>query len=78
VAIAIPDDLLGSRIKVFVVANGETTLTAAEVQAHCATRLPRYMVPEEVEFKEILPRTGTGKVDRPRLTAAETESPATR
>jgi amino acid adenylation domain-containing protein len=76
-AIAIPDELLGSRIKVFAVANAGIALTQADVQNHCAARLPRYMVPEEVEFRDVLPRTGTGKVDRPRLTA-ETESPATR
>ena len=31
---------------------------------HCRQWLPEYMVPDIVEFREELPRTSTGKVDR--------------
>lgn len=63
-AVAVPDDLLGNRIRAFVVGDG---VTPQEIRAHCATLLPRYMVPEEVDLIAKLPRTTTDKIDRPRL-----------
>ncbi len=68
-AVAVPDDLLGNRIRAFVVGDG---LTPKEIRAHCATLLPRYMVPEEVELIAELPRTTTDKIDRPHLAALST------
>lgn len=66
VAVALPDDVLGNRIRAFVVADG---ISEQEIRSHCASLLPRYMVPEAVEFREALPRTATDKIDRPRLVA---------
>ncbi|HLZ29818.1 MAG TPA: amino acid adenylation domain-containing protein [Chloroflexota bacterium] len=68
-AIAIPDPQFGNLIKVFVVAADEVTLTEDDVKRQCALSLPRYMVPEVVEFRAALPRTSTDKLDRPRLLA---------
>jgi acyl-CoA synthetase (AMP-forming)/AMP-acid ligase II len=48
-------------------------VTADQLKQHCAATLPRYMVPESVEFRTTLPRTSSGKVDRRAL--AETPSP---
>jgi amino acid adenylation domain-containing protein len=70
VVLPIPDDLLGSRLQAIVSANGTDSLTRQEVLEHCRQLLPRYMVPDVVEFCEALPRTSTGKVDRTRLTCA--------
>jgi amino acid adenylation domain-containing protein len=67
VAIPVPDDLLGSRIRAVVVPAAAAALDEQLVRRHCAERLPRYMVPAEVEFREDLPRTPTEKVDRARL-----------
>jgi long-chain acyl-CoA synthetase len=39
-------------------------LTREDVLSHCRQWLPSYMVPDIVEFREALPRTSTGKVDR--------------
>ena len=36
-------------------------------------RLPSYMVPEMVEFREEMPRTSTGKVDRTGLARERNE-----
>jgi len=69
VAVAVPDDLLGSRIRAIVVPAKANALNEQAVRRHCAERLPRYMVPSEVEFREDLPRTATDKVDRAQLAA---------
>jgi acyl-CoA synthetase (AMP-forming)/AMP-acid ligase II len=68
--VAIPDDLIGNRIKAFVVPLKEDSLTLTDLQAHCRDRLPRYMVPEVIEFRKELPKTSTGKINRPLLTKA--------
>ena len=67
VVLPIPDELLGSRLRAVISADGAGGLTREEVLDHCRRRLPGYMVPDVVEFCEALPRTSTGKVDRARL-----------
>src|SRR5262249_19511688 len=67
-----PDDEIGSRLRAVVAVRAGETLTAAALQAHCAGRVPRYMVPETIAFQSNLPKTSTGKIDRTRL-AAEME-----
>jgi len=69
VAVAVPDDLLGSRIRAIVVPAEAGGLDEQLIRRHCAERLPRYMVPTEVEFRQDLPRTATEKVDRAQLSA---------
>jgi amino acid adenylation domain-containing protein len=66
-AVAIPDDLVTNRIKVYVVSRDTDERALANF---CAERLPRYMVPELWEFREALPRTSTGKIDRRSLSDA--------
>jgi amino acid adenylation domain-containing protein len=67
VALAIPDEAIGNTIRAIVTINDSNSLTSTELKRHCAEKLPPYMVPEEVEFRDMLPRTGTGKIDRQRL-----------
>ena len=67
VALAIPDEAIGNAIHAVVTINNSNSLTSTELKRHCAEKLPSYMVPEEIEFCETLPRTGTGKIDRQRL-----------
>jgi len=62
VVLPVPDELLGSRLRAFISADGE--LTREELLDHCRRRLPAYMVPDVVEFCEALPRTSTDKIDR--------------
>jgi len=68
VVVAIPDELLGSRLKAFVVPMEGNGLTPADLESLCRERLPRYMMPESIEFREALPKTSSGKIDRPLLT----------
>jgi amino acid adenylation domain-containing protein len=70
VALAIPDPEVTNRLKAVVVLRGGASLAEADLKAHCAELLPRYMVPELIEFRPDLPRTTSGKVDRRALQAA--------
>jgi amino acid adenylation domain-containing protein len=66
-ALALPDDEIGNLIYAVAVRRHGSVLTNAEVQAFCAERIPRYMIPGTIEFRSSLPRTSTGKVDRSSL-----------
>jgi amino acid adenylation domain-containing protein len=66
-AVAIPDEMIGNRIKAFVVPAAEDGVTVQELESYCGARLPRYMLPENIEFRRELPKTSTGKIDRPLL-----------
>jgi acyl-coenzyme A synthetase/AMP-(fatty) acid ligase len=63
--VAVPDDLVGNRLYAFV-ATGEET-PDPPLGAFCAQRIPSYMIPERFEVSLALPRTSTGKIDRPAL-----------
>ncbi len=63
-AIAVADEEIGSRIKAVVAPHNSHKLTAAELQQHCALRIPKYMIPELIELRTSLPKTSTGKLDR--------------
>lgn len=62
--VAIPDELVGNRLKAFVVLHEGSDLSPGDLRAWCGTRLPGYMVPESIAFKAELPKTSTGKVNR--------------
>lgn len=66
-AVAIPDDIVGNRIKAVVAAHTGSSLQPTELQQHCAARIPKYMIPDLIEFCDSLPKTSTGKIDRVRL-----------
>jgi len=65
--VAIPDELVGNKIKAIVAPHETQELKIAELQQFCGTRVPKYMIPEMIEFLEALPKTSTGKIDRVRL-----------
>jgi crotonobetaine/carnitine-CoA ligase len=65
----VPDAVKDEAVKVFVVARPEAGLTAAEVQAFCAARLAKFKVPKFVEFRDSLPKTSIGKIEKKLLRA---------
>jgi amino acid adenylation domain-containing protein len=65
VVIAIPDEQINNRIEAIVVAKEGSNLKQNDLQYFCAERLPKYMIPENIEFSRTsLPKTPTGKIDR--------------
>ena len=65
--IGITDPLLGEAVRAVLVADPAAGLTLQSIRAGCASLLEPYMVPSQIIFRETLPRTANGKVDRHQL-----------
>ncbi len=64
--VPVPDEEIGNRIRAFVVTR-DGSIPAAVLEAFCDSKLPKYMVPHHFKFREALPKTSTGKIDRTSL-----------
>jgi long-chain acyl-CoA synthetase len=63
-AVAIPDAVYQSEVKVVVVSKPDAKLTKQDVVEFCKERLPLYKVPKVVEIRSALPKNATGRVLR--------------
>jgi acyl-CoA synthetase (AMP-forming)/AMP-acid ligase II len=61
--VGIPDDVLGEKVKAFVVVD-DGQLSPEEVMRYCRQHLEDFMVPREVEFCAQLPKTTSGKIKK--------------
>jgi crotonobetaine/carnitine-CoA ligase len=59
--IGVPSDLTEEDVKAFVVLRAGHRLEADELREYCHPRMAKYMVPDQVEFLDEIPRTPTGK-----------------
>lgn len=66
--VGVPDPVLGHALKALLVVD-DPGIDARAVIAWCRAHLEEFMVPRSVEFREALPRTGTGKIRRSELQA---------
>jgi long-chain acyl-CoA synthetase len=64
VALGVPDAYRGETVKVVIVPQDGTSLTAADIEAHCRGLLAAYKVPRIIEFRPELPKSQVGKVLR--------------
>jgi long-chain acyl-CoA synthetase len=64
VALGVPDAYRGETVKVVIVPQDGTSLTAADIEAHCRGLLAVYKVPRIIEFRPELPKSLVGKVLR--------------
>ncbi|WP_371482587.1 AMP-binding protein [Kitasatospora sp. NBC_00315] len=65
--IGVPDEKWGETVKALVVLKPGRTASEADLIAHCKQRLAGYKSPTSVEFRDVLARTTTGKLQKFRL-----------
>jgi fatty-acyl-CoA synthase len=65
--IGIPHDTWGEMVIALVVPAAGSQLTEQDVTDHCRSVLAGYKCPKQVEFRDALPRTATGKLQKFRL-----------
>ena len=70
-SIGVPDLKRGENVKVFVVLKEGETATEEELIEYCKTKLAKYKLPSEIEFRKELPKTNVGKILRKQLKAEE-------
>jgi acyl-CoA synthetase (AMP-forming)/AMP-acid ligase II len=64
--VGVPDPVMGQAVKAFLVVVGEP-MSEARVLAHCRAHLEDFMVPKFIEFRDALPTTASGKVQKTEL-----------
>jgi len=69
--IGIPDDYRGEAPKAFIKLREGMTATEEEIIAFCRERLGKHEIPQEVEFRDELPKTMIGKLSKKELVAEE-------
>ncbi len=62
--VGVPDPVYGEEVVSYVACRPGAVLTADAVFAHCVSRLADFKMPKEVLFRDSLPKTGLGKLDR--------------
>jgi long-chain acyl-CoA synthetase len=67
--VGIPDPLLGQAIKAFVVLDEQAcaSLTVQDILRHCHQTLEGFKVPRQIEIRDSLPKTPSGKIKKPDL-----------
>ena len=65
--IGVPSERWGESVLALVVKTPESTLTEADVIAYTRTKLAGYKCPKEIEFRDSLARTATGKLQKFKL-----------
>lgn len=62
--IPVPDAVLGSAIKAFVVPSKGHAIGEKDIIKHCRRVLEDFAVPRTVEFRDSLPKNASGKIDK--------------
>lgn len=66
-AVGVPDEKWGERVVGVIVADPSAGLTDEAVVDHCRDLIARYKVPKQILFRDALPLTPTGKVQKATL-----------
>ena len=61
---AVPSPLTEDDVKIVVVVRPNEKLSAEELWRYCDENMPRFWVPRYIEFRDVLPRTPTQKVEK--------------
>src|SRR4051812_8649800 len=65
--IGIPDDKWGELVTALVVLAEGEQVSEADIIAHCRGKIAGYKIPKKVEFRDAIPRTATGKIQKFKL-----------
>ena len=68
--IGIPDDKWGELVTALVVVAEGEQVSEADIIGHCRGKIAGYKIPKKVEFREAIPRTATGKIQKFKLREA--------
>lgn len=67
--VGVPDDTFGEIVVAYVSVREGATVSVAELDAHCASRLTRYKRPVTIHVIDHLPKNAVGKPDKRKLRA---------
>lgn len=73
--IGVPSDRWGETVKALVVVAAGAQVSEDEIMIYCKERLAGYKAPTSVEFRETIPRTATGKIQKFKLRQEYWEGP---
>ena len=65
--IGVPHEKWGETVLAFIVKRADMELDSASVLAHCRAQLSGFKCPTTIEFRDSLPRTATGKLQKFKL-----------
>jgi acyl-coenzyme A synthetase/AMP-(fatty) acid ligase len=68
--LGVPDVILGQAIKAYIVPENGISLNSDDVMKYCSKNLEAFMVPKYVEFRQSLPKSLNGKIDKKLLSGA--------
>src|SRR5690349_20482568 len=66
--IGLSDERRGAIVVAHVVVRPGQQLNQAELRTYCGAQLAQHKIPKRIIFRDQLPRTANGKVDKQRLT----------
>jgi acyl-CoA synthetase (AMP-forming)/AMP-acid ligase II len=68
--VGVPDRVLGEAIRAIVALKAGQSATEQELLRHCAAHLEDFMVPQCVDFRNTLPKSTNGKIQKQELAGA--------
>ena len=75
VAVAMPDEDLGSVVRVYATTQEGGTADTQSLLTHCRRRLAGHKVPRRIDIVDEVPRSPAGKLERWRLSSTQPDSP---
>jgi len=69
--VGMPDKLRGEMVKAFVVLKKDLNSTAEDIRYFCRGHLAHFKVPHDIEFRDSLPKTPSGKIQKEKLKVQE-------
>ena len=65
--VGIPDDILGSVLRAYIVKDPASDIELKTIKKYCLAHLENFMVPQEIIFLDVLPKSQNGKIDKKKL-----------